>query len=65
MRGIVDIWIEAEEWPAGQWQYDNANTDVIVTLTGGDRYAGTFFTYSNIAEISARNSHTGECMGGR
>lgn len=65
MIGIKEIWIEAEEWVEGQWDYENDNTDVIVTLTNGEKYVGSFFTYSNIAELTAKNKRTGENLQGK
>ena len=65
MIGIDNIWIEAEEWTEGQWNYDNDNTDVIVTLTNGEKYAGSFFTYSNIQELAVKNQRTGENLKGK
>jgi hypothetical protein len=65
MIGIKDIWIEAEEWAEGHWNYENDNTDVIVTLTSGEKYVGSFFTYSNIAELTAKNKRTGANLNGK
>lgn len=65
MIGIDNIWIEAEEWTEGQWDYDNDNTDVIVTLTNGEKYVGSFFTYSNIQELTNKNKQTGENLNGK
>ncbi|WP_258101701.1 hypothetical protein [Marinoscillum pacificum] len=62
---LKNIWIEAEEWVEGQWNYDNNNTDVIVTLTNGERYVGSFFTYSNIKELKNKNQRTGENLNGK
>ncbi len=65
MIGISNVWIEAEEWPEDQWNYENDNTDVIVTLTNDEKYVGSFFTYSNIHEITAKNKRTGENLSGK
>ena len=51
---IENIWIEAEEWSGGQWNFENDNTDVIVTLTNGEKYVGSFFTYLNIQELTTK-----------
>lgn len=62
---VDTIWIEAEEWADGLWNYDNDNTDVIVTLMNGDRYVGSFFTYTNIQELTSKNERTGENLNGK
>lgn len=62
---IKNIWIEAEEWAEGQWNYENDNTDVIVTLTNGEKYIGSFFTYSNIGQLTDKNKRTGENLSGK
>lgn len=41
---IVRIWIEAEHWPADQWDVRDGNTDVVVTLINGERWEATFWT---------------------
>lgn len=43
----------------------DCNTDVIVTLSTGERYAATFFTYQNIATLTNKNRLTGEWLGGQ
>ncbi|MDN5201003.1 hypothetical protein QQ008_06515 [Fulvivirgaceae bacterium BMA10] len=65
MIDIKEIWIEAEEWVEGEWNYENDNTDVIVTLTNGERYIGSFFTYSNICTLTDKNMKTGENLSGK
>ena len=62
---VNEIWIAAENWEEGQWNYDNDNTDVIVTMSNGDRYVGSFFTYSNISSLTEKNMKTGECLSGK
>jgi hypothetical protein len=52
---VNEIWIAAENWEEGQWNYDNDNTDVIVTMSNGDRYVGSFFTYANISSLTEKN----------
>ena len=40
-----EIWIEAEEWSAGQWNPVDANTDVIVHRNDGSHWVASFFSY--------------------
>ncbi len=65
MIGIDKIWIEAEERAEGQWNFENDNTDVIVTLTNGEKYVGSFFTYLNVGELTGKNEQTGENLNGK
>ena len=62
---IESIWIEAEEWAAGEWTPANDNTDVIVTLEDKSRWIASFFSYSNIISLVNKNKLTGECLGGK
>jgi hypothetical protein len=59
------IWIEAEEWAAGEWTPDDDNTDVIVTFEKGARWVASFFSYPNILSLAEKNRQTGECLGGK
>jgi hypothetical protein len=61
---IQTIWIEAEEWAPGEWNPQDDNTDVIVTLEDGSRWAATFFTYRNVQTLTDKNKTTGECLAG-
>ena len=65
MTGIKEIWIEAEEWAEGEWNYENCNTGVSVILENGEEYGATFFTYSNIEELTNKNKVTRECLNGK
>ncbi|MGB1217844.1 MAG: hypothetical protein ACPG5P_08195, partial [Saprospiraceae bacterium] len=65
MTNIKEIWIEAELWPKDQWNYEDGNTDVIVTLDNKKRYVATFFTYQNIASLRQTYRKTGECFYGK
>ena len=42
----------------------NDNVDVVVELSDGDSYAGTFFTLENIRSIIDRYQQSGECSSG-
>ena len=59
------ISLEAERWAPGQWNIKDGNTDVFVRFDNGDEWVATFFTYANIASLSAKNQTTGECLAGR
>jgi hypothetical protein len=55
------IWIEAEEWLAGEWTPVDDNSDAIVTFETGERWVATFFSYQNIvSQVEKR-----ECLGGK
>jgi len=62
---IQSIWIEAEEWAAGEWTPADDNTDVIVTCDDGSRWVATFFSYRNITSLVEKNQRTGECLSGK
>lgn len=59
----MKIWCEFEQWPS----YDplDDNSDVIVTLENGSRWAATFVTYRNVATLTLKNRRTGECLSGQ
>lgn len=65
MTGIKEIYIAAENWSEGQWNYNDDNTDVIVTTDEGEKYVATFFTYKNIERLRKKNKETGECFNGK
>jgi hypothetical protein len=56
------IWIEAEEWAEGEWNIEDVNLDVIVTLSDRSKWIASFFTYKNIQTLREKNRLTGECM---
>ena len=58
------IWIEAENWPADQWDVRDGNTDVIVTFTNKERWEATFVTYENVKTLTEKNRATGENLSG-
>ncbi len=51
-------------WTPDTWTPHDANSDVIVTFADGTRWVATFFSYANIATLSAKNQSTGECLAG-
>ena len=59
------IWIEAEEWAAGEWTPSDDDSDVIVTFENGDRWVATFFSYQNITSLAEKNRQSGECLAGK
>ena len=59
------LWIEAEEWPAGEWTPDDDATDVVVTFADGARWVATFVAYAHVATLVARNRESGDNLGGR
>lgn len=62
---ITEIYIAAENWVEGEWNYEDDNTDVIVTSSDNKRYVATFFTYQNIESLRKKNNRTGECSNGK
>ncbi|WP_336783421.1 hypothetical protein [Paenibacillus illinoisensis] len=58
------VWIEAEIWPVGSWDINDANTDVIVVFRDRSKWGASFFTYPNIQTLRQKNIQTGECMKG-
>lgn len=65
MIGIKEIYITAENWAEGEWNYKDDNTDVIVTTLDNKRYIATFFTYQNIERLRRKNNETGEYFEGK
>ena len=63
-QSVSQIWIEAEEWADGEWNIDDDNSDVIVTLANGEKWIATFFTYKNIMRLKEGHRTTGECLDG-
>ncbi|MGP1906863.1 hypothetical protein ACTSEZ_01765 [Metabacillus sp. JX24] len=61
---VLHIWMEAEEWAEGEWNTDDANLDVVVTLSDHSRWTATFFTYQNIQSLREKNKISGECLHG-
>lgn len=64
-RQKYSIWIEAEEWAAGEWTPADDNSDVTVTFENGGKWVATFFSYQNILSQAEKNRRTGECLGGK
>lgn len=58
------VWIEAEEWPAGDWTPADDNSDVVVAFGSGERWVATFVTYRNVGTLRERNQESGECLSG-
>jgi hypothetical protein len=65
---ITEIWIESEhtEGPMiGGTAFTDDNVDVIVTLSDGKRFVGSFFTYNNVKTLTEKNRQTGELLSGK
>jgi hypothetical protein len=58
------LWMESEDWAAGEWNPADSYTDVIVTFDDGSRWVATFFSYANIRSLTEKNMQTGECLSG-
>lgn len=65
MIDIKEIYIAAEQWAKGEWNYADDNTDVIITTKKGKRYVASFFTYKNVESLTEKNKKTGEWFGGK
>ena len=59
------LWIEAEEWPAGEWTPADAVTDAIVTLGDGTRWAASFCSFAHLAALRANCAESGDNLGGK
>jgi hypothetical protein len=60
-----EVWIEAEEWEAGQWVPTDSVTDVVVTLADGTRWVAGFCTYEHVNTLRRSCAESGECMSGK
>ena len=60
-----ELWIEAEEWPAGEWQPEDAVTDVALTLADGSRWIATFCAYGHVEALRRACATSGENLGGK
>lgn len=61
----VEVWIEAEEWEAGQWIPNDCVTDVIVTLPDGTRWVAALCAFEHVNTLRRSCAESGECMGGK
>ena len=59
------LWIEAEQWPAGEWNPEDCNSDVLVTRADGSHWMATFFSYQNVGSTVARSHRSGERLSGK
>jgi hypothetical protein len=60
-----ELWIEAEEWDAGEWQPGDSVTDVIVTLPDGTRWVAAFCAFDHIASLRGGCAESGDCLAGK
>ena len=61
----LEVWIEAEEWPAGEWDPADSVTDVMVTTGDGSRLVASFCAFAHLATLRRNCADSGECLGGR
>jgi len=59
------LWIEAEEWPAGEWDPADDVTDAVVTLADGSRWIASFCAFAHLATLRRRCVESGDNLGGR
>jgi hypothetical protein len=62
---VKSVWLSAETWSPGQLTPADDAADVVVALTDGSRWSGTFVTFSHLETLRGRYSKSGECLGGR
>ena len=60
-----ELWIEAEEWPEGEWDPADAVTDVVVTLGDGSRWIATCCSFAHVEQLRRNCAESGENLGGR
>jgi len=60
-----DLWIEAEEWPEGEWEPADAVTDVVVTLGDGTRWVATCCAFAHLETLRRNCVESGENLGGK
>ena len=61
---VVEIWIEAEERCEHRDDSYDDNSDVVVGLDDGSRWAATLHSYQNVKTLIDKNRVTGECLSG-
>jgi hypothetical protein len=59
------LWIEAEEWPAGEWDPADDVTDAVVTLGDGSRWIASFCAFAHVATLRRRCAESGDNLAGR
>lgn len=59
------LWIEAEEWPPGEWVPADAVTDAIVTLDDGTRWVASCCSFDHLATLRRNCAETGENLAGK
>jgi hypothetical protein len=60
-----ELWIEAEEWPEGEWEPGDSVTDVVVSLGDGSRWIATFCAFSHVDSLRRTCAASGENLHGR
>ena len=61
----LDVWIEAEAWPAGEWDPADSVTAVRVTTGDGSRLVASFCAFAHLDALRRNCAESGECLGGR
>ena len=59
------IWIEAEEWAAGEWNPTDDVTDVVVTRGDGSKWVASFCSYDHVATLRRNCRESGENLDGK
>jgi hypothetical protein len=62
---VAKITLESDYWEEGSWDPHDVNSDVFVTLEDGSVWIASFFTYTNLESLIAKNRKTGEWLSGR
>ena len=63
--GAFLLQLEAEEWPAGEWDPADSVTDAVVTLPDGSRWIAACCAFGHLATLRRTCAETGENLGGR
>lgn len=65
MTSPFELWIEAEQWPAGEWDPADDVTDAVVTLADGTRWLASFCAFGHLPTLRQRCAESGENLAGR
>lgn len=57
--------LEAEDWPAGEWDPADSVIDAVVTLADGSRWIAACCAFAHLATLRATCAESGENLGGR
>lgn len=59
------LWIEAEEWPPGEWAPADAVTDALVTLADGSRWVASCCSFAHLDTLRRNCAESGENLDGK